>query len=110
MTLIQISPDVKQKLKEKGIESFHGGGARISGQAMFEPPCSIKWMQIESNCRMGAFSYAVSGYFSELSIGRYTSIGEEVQIGRANHALNWVSTSPFFYLRDKLFDVGSDFE
>jgi len=66
-------------------------------------------MQIEHHLNLGAFSYAVSGYFSEVTIGRYVSIGEQVQIGRASHALSWVSTSPFFYLREKLFAVGNDF-
>lgn len=44
-----------------------------------------------------------------VTIGRYTSIGEQVQMGRANHALTWVSTSPFFYLSDRLFDIGREF-
>src|SRR5262249_2033378 len=59
--------------------------------------------------RLGAFSYAVSGYFSNVTIGRYTSIGEAVQMGRSNHALTWVSTSPFFYEQTRLFDVGDSF-
>lgn len=82
----------------------------ISDTAVFEPPCSIKWMAIQNEVRLGAFSYAVSGFYSEVSIGRYTSIGEQVQIGRANHALTWVSTSPFFYSRERLFSVGKEFQ
>ncbi|WP_158746877.1 CatB-related O-acetyltransferase [Acidisphaera sp. L21] len=66
-------------------------------------------MGIENGFKLGAFSYAVSGFFSDVTIGRYTSIGESVQIGRASHALTWVSTSPFFYLREKMFSIGSDF-
>jgi acetyltransferase-like isoleucine patch superfamily enzyme len=104
-----MSPGLKEKLKARGVESFHGPAARMSGATVFEPPCSVKWMQIENRVRLGAFSYAVSGYYSEVSIGRYVSIGEQVQIGRSSHALTWVSTSPFFYLRDKLFGVGDDF-
>jgi acetyltransferase-like isoleucine patch superfamily enzyme len=107
--LINISQPLKEKLRLRGIESFHGINNNISDACVFEPPCSIKWMQIESNFRLGAFSYAVSGYYSEVSIGRYTSIGEQVQIGRSNHAMTWVSTSPFFYLRERLFHVGDEF-
>jgi len=107
--LIKISQPLKEKLRLRGIESFHGINNNISDACIFEPPCSIKWMQIESNFRLGAFSYAVSGYYSEVSIGRYTSIGEQVQIGRSNHAMTWVSTSPFFYLRERLFHVGDEF-
>ena len=40
---------------------------------------------------------------------RYCSFGEEVQVGRQNHPLTWVSTSPAFYLRDRLFDLGDGF-
>ena len=107
--LIRITQPLKEKLKLRGVESFHGVNNNISDACIFEPPCSIKWMQIESNFRLGAFSYAVSGYYSEVSIGRYTSIGEEVQIGRSNHAMTWISTSPFFYLRERVFLVGDQF-
>ena len=97
-------------MTDHGIETFHAPGlTNISDQAVFEPPCGIKWMQIENNFRIGAFSYGVSGFFSEVRIGRYTSIGEQVQIGRSNHAMTWVSTSPFFYLHQKIFDVGEAF-
>lgn len=108
--LIPFSDALKAELHSRGIESFLSGGANISDEAIFEPPCSIKWMSIENGFRMGAFSYAVSGYFSCVSIGRYTSIGESVQIGRASHPIDWVSTSPFFYLPTPLFDVGSHFD
>jgi acetyltransferase-like isoleucine patch superfamily enzyme len=108
--LVPLHAQLQAKLRERGIESFHNPAARISDAAVLEPPCSLKWIGIENRFRLGAFSYAVSGFFSEVSIGRYTSIGEQIQAGRANHALTWVSTSPFFYLREKLFDVGQEFD
>ena len=108
--LIQITEALKAELRARGVETLHGNGVNISAEASFEPPCSIKWMTIESTFRLGAFSYAVSGYYSCVSIGRYTSIGEEVQIGRASHPTTWVSTSPFFYLPEPLFAVGDRFE
>jgi len=107
--LVKLTSALKDKLKHHGVESFHGEGVNISSEAKFESPCSIKWIGIENEFSLGAFSYAVSGFFSSVSIGRYTSIGEQVQIGRANHAMTWVSTSPFFYLHEKLFSVGKDF-
>ena len=107
--LIRISDGLKANLRSRGIETLHNAGANISDEAVFEPPCSIKWMNIESTLRLGAFSYAVSGYYSCVTIGRYTSIGEEVQIGRASHPTSWVSTSPFFYLSGSIFDVGESF-
>lgn len=108
--LVSLTPQLKDLLRQKGVESFHGAGVNISSQAIFEPPCSIKWMGIENAFQLGAFSYAVSGFFSSVMIGRYTSIGEQVQIGRASHPTNWTSTSPFFYLQDRLFDVGDGFK
>jgi acetyltransferase-like isoleucine patch superfamily enzyme len=107
--LIKITQPLKENLAQRGVESFHGANNNISDACVLEPPCSIKWMQIENNFRLGAFSYAVSGYYSEVSIGRYTSIGEQVQIGRSNHAMTWISTSPFFYLRERVFKVGNGF-
>ncbi len=108
--LVILTQPMKDTLRQSGVECFLAPGyVNISTDAVFEPPCSIKWMAIENGFRLGAFSYAVSGYFSNVTIGRYTSIGEAVQVGRANHALTWVSTSPFFYERVRLFDVGDAF-
>ncbi len=109
--IVTLTQNMKDALRAKGVESFQAVGVtNISDQAIFEPPCGLKWMQIENGFRIGAFSYAVSGFFSEVNIGRYTSIGEQVQVGRANHAMTWVSTSPFFYLHERVFDVGREFE
>lgn len=66
-------------------------------------------MNIQYRLRMGAFSYAVSGFYFNVEIGRYVSIGEGVQIGRGNHPTSFLSTSPAFYLREPLFNVGNDF-
>jgi acetyltransferase-like isoleucine patch superfamily enzyme len=108
--LVQFTNALRSRLRTKGIECFLGEGTNISDAARLEPPCSLKWMQVLNSVSLGAFSYAVSGFFSEVHIGRYTSIGEDVQIGRSNHAMTWVSTSPFFYLRERVFDVGEDFD
>jgi len=54
-------------------------------------------MNIQHSLQLGAFSYAVSGFYFACRIGRYCSFGEQVQIGRHAHPLNWVSSSPFFY-------------
>lgn len=104
-----MTPRLRDILRHKGVEAFQGDETGLSDQTVFEPPCSIKWMNIEDGVRIGAFSYAVSGFYSGVTIGRYTSIGENVQMGRASHPLTWVSTSPFFYLREKIFEVGEGF-
>ncbi len=65
--------------------------------SLFEPPCSIKSARIAHSISLGAFSYAVSGYLFGARIGRYCSLGEDVQIGRHSHPIMDVSSSPFFY-------------
>lgn len=108
---VPLTAALIDQLKHHGIESLHGrnGGTNIPLASRFESPSSIKWMAIEHSLTLGAFSYAVSGYYFGATIGRYCSIGESVQIGRQNHPLDWLSTSPFQYLSAKLFDVGDHF-
>lgn len=109
--MVRLTAELQHLLRAKGIETFHAPGtSSVPDEAVFEPPCSIKWMGLREQFRIGAFSYAVSGYFSRVSIGRYCSIGEQVQIGRSNHPLSWASTSPFFDSREKLFHIGQEFE
>lgn len=69
----------------------------LPNNSMFEPPCCLKWMRAHGSLKMGSFSYAVSGYYQFADIGRYVSIGEDVQIGRSDHPLTWSSLSPIFY-------------
>lgn len=109
--IVPLTAALIDRLKDHGIETLHNrnGGTNIALDARFEAPCSIKWMSIEHSLTLGAFSYAVSGYYFAASIGRYCSFGESVQIGRQNHPLDWLSTSPFQYLSGKLFDVGDKF-
>jgi chloramphenicol O-acetyltransferase type B len=97
------------RLREAGVECFLPQGTRIPNACVLEPPCSLKWMKVEHSLSLGAFSYAVRGYFFAVKIGRYTSIGEEVQIGRGDHPTSYLSTSPAFYLREPLFKVGGGF-
>lgn len=94
---VVISEAEKQRLLMSGVSTLHASPFILPDDCTFEPPCSIKWMSVEHSLHMGAFSYAVSGYYFHSSIGRYTSIGEDVQIGRGSHPVTWASTSPLFY-------------
>ena len=98
-------------LRERGVEVLDrpGGKVALPKHAVFEAPSSLKWTQYEYLIELGAFSYQVSGYCFAAKIGRYCSFGEDVQIGRQNHPTTWVSTSPAFYLGDRLFDLGKGF-
>ena len=105
---------VKQELQNMGVTTLHPAGASIPVDVVFEPPCSIKRMNIQHSLSLGAFSYAVSGFYFACHIARYSSIGEDVQIGRHSHPMHWISSSPLFYANytDCLgsnFKEGSDF-
>lgn len=98
-------------LTSRGVEVLNRPGGHISlpRHTVIEAPASLKWTQYEYLVELGAFSYQVSGYCFGAKIGRYCSFGEEVQIGRQNHPTSWVSTSPAFYIGDRLFDLGKGF-
>jgi acetyltransferase-like isoleucine patch superfamily enzyme len=98
-------------LASRGVEVLNrpGGQVALPHHTIIEAPASLKWTQYEYLLELGAFSYQVSGYCFGAKIGRYCSFGEEVQIGRQNHPTGWVSTSPAFYLGDRLFDLGNNF-
>ncbi len=101
-----------ERLRKAGIEILPRGSAKtvtLPRHTVLEAPGSLKWTQYEHSIELGAFSYQVSGHCFGARIGRYCSFGEEVQIGRQNHPMDWVSTSPAFYLGDRLFDLGSGF-
>lgn len=107
---IKIDIAVKSALQNAGVEVlWTPDTALIAENCVFEPPCSLKWMAVEYGLKMGAFSYAVSGYFFAVSMGRYCSIGEQVQMGRGDHPVDWLSTSPVQYLDQPLFGVGYQF-
>ena len=99
-------------LKSNGVEVLQRNGATISlpDHTVIEAPASLKWTVYDHSIELGAFSYQVSGYCFAARIGRYCSFGEDIQIGRQNHPLTWASTSPSFYLGDKLFSLGTGFE
>jgi acetyltransferase-like isoleucine patch superfamily enzyme len=105
-----LTEKLKSDLAKKGVEIFHLIGSQPFPKIGFlEPPCSLKWMECIYSIELGAFSYAVSGYFFACQIGRYCSLGEAIQAGRGDHPKDWLSTSPFFYLGEKLFQIGEDF-
>lgn len=103
--MITVTQALKQTLLQSGVSTLHGTPFNLPDETIFEPPCSMKWMNVDYSLRLGAFSYAVSGYYFGVVIGRYTSIGEDVQIGRGSHPTVWATTSPVLYQHHKtVFD------
>lgn len=103
--MILVTQSVKERLLKKGVSTLHAAGFSLPEDCRFEPPCSMKWMGVAHSLHLGAFSYAVSGYYFATKIGRYSSIGESVQIGRGSHPVDWGTTSPTFYqAHEAVFD------
>lgn len=66
---------------------------------IFETPCvSMADLRFFQPFFLGAFSYLSESWINNATIGRYCSIGAEVQIGNTNHPVDWLSTSPFQYI------------
>jgi len=106
-----ISVSIK-RLHDAGIEVLRrgiSGSVNLPRATRIEAPSSLKWTEFQLSLDLGAFSYQVSGFCCAARIGRYCSFGEAVQVGRQNHPLSWISTSPAFYLHDRLFDLGNTF-
>lgn len=99
-------------LKNRGIEAEgrHGfSKVTLPKNTVLEAPSGLKSTTYRIFLRLGAFSYQVSGFCAAAKIGRYCSIGEEVQIGRQNHPSHWISSSPAFYVGGDMFDLGTGF-
>lgn len=81
--------------------NIDGDHRNVPNDLIVEIPCSLKRTEIGPHVKIGAYSYMVSGYIFAAEMGRYCSVAEEVQIGRQNHPIDWVSTSPFLYLDNR---------
>lgn len=96
--MIRLTQSLIEALRARGVSTLLRPGASfLPEDTTFEPPCAMKWMSVSHSLKLGAFSYAVSGFYFGCRIGRYCSFGEQVQIGRHGHPMHWISTSPFFY-------------
>ena len=71
--MISVNEDMKQEMLRRGISVLHPAPFGLPEDCVFEPPCSIKWMGVDYCLTMGAFSYAVSGYYFGADIARWHS-------------------------------------
>lgn len=92
----KISPE---QLSDAGFDIAISSGMKVKVGSVYEGPCSIKTTILEIR-QFGAFSYINGrGRFSNVSIGRYCSIAENVAIGYPEHPSSWLSTSSLQYMR-----------
>ena len=97
---MNINESQVKQARVLGLEIFDAGRA-MSDDFLFERGSGVKFTSIDQGVALGAYSYVVSGYMCGVSVGRYCSFGEGVQIGRQSHPIGWVSTSPFIYMHSK---------
>jgi acetyltransferase-like isoleucine patch superfamily enzyme len=104
MRQITITQAVLDLLRARRISHRFGGGERWRlGQSLyFEPSCELEpYCEIFSGqvlpTRMGAFSYSGSTLSPLMKIGRYCSIGPQVEVVLTTHPTDWVTSSPFSY-------------
>lgn len=108
--MVELTEELHKHINSAGLEILHGVGTHIADDISFEAPAGLKWIEAHYHLKIGAFSYGVNGFYFNVEIGRYTSIGEAVQIGRGDHPTTWLSTSPAFYLPPSYFiNVGQNF-
>ena len=108
--IVKVDLRLQQKLIAKGIDnSLVPNVSNISKNSIFEPPCRLHRVELRGIIKFGAFSYGVNGFYMNTSIGRYCSFGESVNIGRGNHPIDWLTTSPIASTKDFKFTVGNDY-
>jgi len=75
-----------------------GDTSKIFKDTNLEP--NSTFFQSDILCSLGAYSYTNSNLFHGIRIGRYCSIGANLQAFGAKHFTDWISTSPSFYNKD----------
>ena len=93
----------EKELREKYIDlgCVISPSANISNKSVkLELPVHISpQVSIHSNCEVGKYSFInwCSIIFPNVKIGKYCSLGRDVQIGLAQHPTDWLSTHTFQY-------------
>lgn len=85
-----------------GVE-FEIGRVKLSKYISLEPPCSISCsVDYRSGFSVGAFSYfspseGKTKQLHNVSFGRYCSIASGVCVGKDEHPVSWLTTSPLVF-------------
>jgi len=116
MLLLKISDKTSLALASANILTFAGAKSRrLSEKLTYK---SVPGATIEENSRLQPGSISTLGSFSyitasnnpslRLKIGRYCSIGRDVDVLAGRHPIDTVTSSPFFYKPDSFFPQGAD--
>jgi acetyltransferase-like isoleucine patch superfamily enzyme len=101
---LTINRPLLDLLRRRHVMHRFGGGERWRVGETLEVPDDLA---LEPYChlfdgralpaRMGAFSYSLSRLLPTMRVGRYGSIGGNVEFIESEHPADWVSSSPFSY-------------
>ena len=99
-----VTEAMLELFRARGLYHRFGGGERWRpGDTLQLPPdCELEpYAHVLAGRslprRIGAFTYALSPLPPHVSVGRYGSIGGNVEFIESEHPSDWVSTSPFSY-------------
>jgi acetyltransferase-like isoleucine patch superfamily enzyme len=92
----RLTQEEIDELAMQGFQCNWNPGMDKPRKLAFESPCSAQWAGLHGDIAIGAYTYMVSGFFTNFKVGRFCSIGENVQAGRGNHPIHWASTYPFY--------------
>lgn len=85
-----------EELKREGL--WLANGFSLTGSLVFEEGARMYRDCMVINSKIGAYSYLNGNVqLSNVEIGRYCSIGQEVMIGLDRHPTDWVTSSPVSY-------------
>lgn len=98
-----------QVLRSHGLEAAQSVSAVLDKRFKFEPPARLSKLVMHGECSIGSFSYAGSGHAYGTHIGRYCSIGSDVNIGLSSQTNDWLSTNPFQFEQGFTFASGDKF-
>ena len=97
---IAVTPDFAEHLRLLGLSGVTPGVHMIDAASEVETPVSLCGADIwRDRVSIGAFSYCgARTILANVSVGRYCSIAEGVQVGMTQHPAGWLSTSPISYV------------
>jgi acetyltransferase-like isoleucine patch superfamily enzyme len=86
---------LKYKIKNKIQKVFYVGESTV----LEEPVTIYPQVKIRGNVAIGRFTYVNRGttVFYGTSIGRFSQIGKNCEVGTVDHPIKWLSSHPFQY-------------
>jgi acetyltransferase-like isoleucine patch superfamily enzyme len=86
---------MQYKFRKRGIRIVDLA-SEVSSDIVAEPPVTLGKVTVQENVHVGRHLYMVSGtLFSNVSIGRYCSIADNVLVAPYEHATNYLTTYAF---------------